>query len=63
MCKHCGNTIDADYNASLNHIVDIPEIPYILRKMNLNRTGFFWKENGFFDLSGTSLESVPLVEE
>lgn len=63
ICKHCGNTMDADLNASLNHIVDIPEVPYILRKMNLNRKGFFWKENGFFDLSGTSLESVPLVED
>lgn len=63
LCKNCGNTIDADYNASINHEVDIPEVPYNLRKMNLNRSGFFWKENGFFDLSGTSLESVPLVED
>ena len=37
-CKHCGNVIDADYNASINHSIDLPEIPYNLRERNLNRT-------------------------
>ena len=36
-CKHCGLQIDADYNASCNHIVDLPEIPYKLRKLQMNR--------------------------
>lgn len=64
-CKHCGNEIDADLNASLNHVVDLPEIPYTLRKMNLNRgNGFYWIESGFYDFSsGRSLESLLPVED
>lgn len=61
-CKHCGHTDDADMNAAKNHEINLPDVPYNLRKGKLNRKGFFWKENGFFDrLSGRSLESLPPV--
>lgn len=64
-CKHCGFECDADLNASLNHIVDLPEIPYTLRKAEINRgNGFYWKPDGFFDFeSGRRLESLPPVED
>lgn len=64
LCKHCGLEIDADLNASLNHVVDLPEIPYSLRKLNMNRgNGFYWLKSGFYDYeTGRSLESLPPVE-
>mgnify|MGYP006293131983 CR=1 FL=1 len=59
-CKRCGLQMDADLNASLNHEVDLPEIPYALRKLKLNRgDGFLWTPDGFFELlTGRSLESL-----
>ena len=57
-CKHCGLIIDADYNASLNHEQNLPEIPYNFRNLQLNRKGFFWLESGLFDLEGESLQSL-----
>ena len=63
-CKHCGHQMDADLNAAKNHSIVLPEIPYTLRKRNLNRgNGFFWKEDGFYDFEGRSLESLPPVED
>lgn len=62
-CKHCGYEADADYNASCNLAIDLPEIPYALRKKNMNRgNGFIWNEAGFFDFSGRQLEFLPPVE-
>lgn len=62
-CKNCGLIIDADLNSSINHSMDLPEVPYTLRQRNLNRSlGFLWTAEGFFTLAGTSLESVPHVE-
>lgn len=62
-CKLCGYEADADYNASLNLAIDLPEIPYVLRKKNMNRgNGFIWNEAGFFDFSGRHLEFLPPVE-
>jgi hypothetical protein len=52
---NCGNVIDSDYNAALNHEIELPEIPYDIRKLNLNRKGFYWLETGIFDLDGRSL--------
>jgi len=58
-CKHCGNTMDADLNAAKNHEISLPEIPYDLRNLNLNRKdGFMWREDGFYDLDGRSLQSL-----
>jgi transposase len=55
-CKHCGNIIDADFNASKNHEINLPEIPYTFRNLKMNRTGFFWLESGLFDLDGRNLQ-------
>jgi hypothetical protein len=54
----CGYSDDADFNASCNHEQTLPDIPIKLRKLNLNRKGFYWKETGFYDLTGMSLESI-----
>ncbi len=57
-CSICGLSIDADLNAAFNHEQELPDVPYELRRMKLNRKGFQWKPEGFFNLSGTSLQSV-----
>ena len=62
-CKNCGLKIDSDLNAAKNHELELPEIPWTLRKLNLNRKGFFWKPDGFKDLEGRSIQSLPLVED
>lgn len=63
-CKKCGNIDDADHNAALNHSIYLPEIPWFLRKSKLNRKdGFIWNQNGLFDLTGRSLQSLLHVEE
>lgn len=58
-CKHCGYSIDADLNASLNHIIDSPEVPraFLGSKQNLG-LGFFWKPEGFFAYDGSEIR-VP----
>jgi transposase len=55
----CGYSDDADFNASCNHEQTLPNIPTKLRVLNLNRKGFYWKENGFYTLEGVEL-TVPL---
>lgn len=61
-CKSCGNIDDADHNAALNHSINLPEIPYDFRKLNLNRKdGFIWSSEGLFDLDGRRLQSLPHV--
>ena len=63
-CKSCGNIIDADLNAAKNHEQILLEIPYELRKLNLNRgDGFFWTQSGYFDSEGRSIQSLPHVEK
>lgn len=64
-CKHCGYTADADLNASMNLLVDLPEIPYSLRKLQMNRgNGFYWKPDGIYEFeTGRSYESLPLKNE
>lgn len=54
----CGYSDDADYNASCNHEQTLPDIPLKLRRLNLNKAGFYWKETGFYDLVGQELR-VP----
>jgi transposase len=65
MCKHCGLEIDADLNASFNHALNLPEVPWTLRKKQINRgNGFYWLETGFYEFeTGRSLESLPHVED
>ena len=59
-CNRCGMIMDADLNASKNHAIDLPDIPLWLRESGLNRKGFLWTPDGFFDLDGVELR-VPLV--
>lgn len=54
----CGHVEDADYNASCNHAVILPDIPYDLRVSKFNRIGFYWLESGFYDLDNKVL-TVP----
>lgn len=64
ICIHCGHEMDADVNASINILQDLPEIPWNIRKKNMNRgNGFYWKPDGFYDYStGRILESLLLQE-
>lgn len=54
-CKNCGLIIDSDLNAAKNHALNLPTIPFEMRRLNLNKNGFFWKEIGLFDLLGQEL--------
>lgn len=45
-CSHCGNTMDADMNASINLSLPLREISYGNRHQFDNRTGFFWLIDG-----------------
>lgn len=58
-CKNCGYSSDADYNASLNHLVDLPEVhrDILVHRLNLGN-GFLWMPEGFFNLDGSELR-VP----
>ena len=62
-CYGCGYIGDSDVNAAKNHSIYLPEIPYKLRISKSNKSGFYWIEDGFFDLLGTSIESVPHVKD
>jgi len=57
-CKKCQHTCDADYNSSRNQIVILPYVSFEMRELKLNRKGFYWNPDGFFDSSGRSLESL-----
>jgi hypothetical protein len=58
-CKLCGHHSDADLNAAKNHSIELPDVPSSLRKLKLNRNGFFWKPNGFSNLAGEKLTVSP----
>jgi hypothetical protein len=60
-CSGCGLVIDSDYNASLNHEVELPEIDFSFHNSKLNLKGFFWKPDGLFTLDGEAI-TVPLAE-
>jgi transposase len=47
----CGFKSDSDLNAALNHEVELPDIPWELRRERRNINGFYWLESGFFDLN------------
>jgi transposase len=58
-CKSCGFICDADENAARNHSLNLTEIPWNFRKLNLNRgNGFYWSPDGLHDLEGRSLQSL-----
>lgn len=59
-CKNCGSKLDSDLNAAINHSVDLPEIPYALRKSRKNLgSGFFWQLNGIFSFDGVAICDTP----
>jgi len=60
-CKECGSEIDSDLNAALNHEIELPDIPWELRREQRNRKGFYWLESGFFDLNRVEFR-VPLTK-
>lgn len=45
-CDHCGNTMDADLNASINIGLNLPSISKEARGKRLWVKGFFWDEFG-----------------
>lgn len=45
-CTACGNACDADFNASLNISLDLPEISKGERLLQKNRKGFYWNVAG-----------------
>lgn len=47
-CRKCGHVADADFNSSLNQELDLPRVPNWVFEGKLNRTGFFWTEEGVF---------------
>lgn len=46
ICSHCGNEMDADYNASINIGLSLVPISPELKRSQANRRGFFWPEIG-----------------
>ena len=56
LCKHkdCGYSNDADINASLNNLADIPQSWLLLQCLWRNKP-FFWKKDGFFDVNNQEL--------
>ena len=46
VCGNCGNTMDADMNASLNLSLPLAEIAYGNCHQFDNRAGFYWKVDG-----------------
>ena len=49
-CKGCGNQLDADLNSSLNHEKKLPEVPFEFKVNKKNIKGYYWLENGIFNL-------------
>lgn len=62
VCVSCGLEVDADVNASINHILDLPRIPTWVFRSGLNRQGFYWTLSGFYSLDGQELR-VPDVPQ
>lgn len=48
-CTNCGFFADADLNAASNLALELFELPYWVRLEKINRRGFFWTSDGFFD--------------
>jgi transposase len=57
-CKGCGVCLDADLNAAKNNEAELYKLPNDLRYLKLNIQGFYWNEEGIFDLDNQELR-VP----
>jgi hypothetical protein len=53
--------MNADINAAKNHAINLPIIPFNIRKNRRNLKGFFWNPTGFSDFI-TEL-TVPISED
>lgn len=62
LCGVCGYTDDADLNASLNHLEELPRIGKDLLHLKMSETGFYWIEQGLFSLNGEEI-TVSHAEE
>jgi len=63
-CNACGYVEDADLNASLNHIPNLPDIPYDLIGRGYNKgDGFLWNEHGIFVVDPLGEFTVPLYDK
>lgn len=54
-CNKCGNTLDADLNATSNLLLDLYEIPFWVRLKKINRQGFYWDLEGLYSESHESI--------
>lgn len=60
-CKNCGHKDDSDHNASMNHTIDLPPIPFSFRSLKKNLgDGFLWNPNSISSLDGVEFR-VPLL--
>jgi transposase len=59
ICRGCGYYQDADLNSAMNHAVDLVELPFDLRRLRLNISGFYWKSDGLFNVSEQAI-TVPV---
>jgi transposase len=56
-CNSCKFEADADFNASLNHIVDLPPINWDFRNQRYNLgKGFYWNFCGLCNIDGSELK-------
>ena len=49
-CNRCGFAEDADLNAAYNLELDLYEVPFWVRQQKINRSGFYWLEDGLYDV-------------
>ena len=56
-CSSCGHEADADLNAAVNHVQDLPSARSFI-KSGRNKKGFFWISSGFYSRSGQEI-GVP----
>ena len=63
LCKMCEHTDDADLNASLNHLEELPRLSKDSLLSELSKgCGFYWLPQGLFDLEGEEF-TVSHAEE
>lgn len=60
-CNNCKIEIDSDLNGAKNHEISLPKIPYEICQLKKNISGFFWREEGIFELTGEEFR-VPHTE-
>ena len=60
-CQSCGFSANADYNSSLNQLIDLPSV-WSFVKSGMNKTGFYWNSDGVYDRFGQEL-AVPVSQE